>query len=395
MRAFVAAICLGTAAFVGSGSTYAEVPPAVMKDCLEGKLPSCLGILKKRWVELQQWQFEQVASKACDLGHTSSCGELLKNMEVRYRRFWKAKQGNPVERPAIDLVKYLRVLNQFQGYSEIPSEAHPPESVRDLVDRAYAQLDPAVHLLLGDALVGIYLMENLGSSAIAVDVWDDRQKVVGGVIALDIGWLNRAANEWATTKENTAFQKEKSYQLKVKLAEAGKNTREAALQYILLHEIGHIIEQTRRLNPPGDRAPRWVKTHRYPYFKLSWMGGHEKYVSRFDRNFPERARLSFYSPKANPPAAKPTLAEATAIYRKLEQTSFPTLYAATHPQDDFAEAFANYVHVVLMKRPYQVTLTKDGKITRELKDCWNARRCREKRKFLEKLFQVLQAPTKK
>ena len=74
---------------------------------------------------------------------------------------------------------------------------------------------------------------------------------------------------------------------------------------------------------------------------------------------------------------------ANDTYRQLQNTSFPTLYAATNWGDDFAESFANYVHVVLAKRPFEILVEQDGVTQLKYGACWEEARCQEKRKILE------------
>ncbi len=73
-------------------------------------------------------------------------------------------------------------------------------------------------------------------------------------------------------------------------------------------------------------------------------------------------------------------------YANLERTSFPSLYAATQPGDDFAEAFDSYVHVVLQRRPWQILIYKNAALQKEFGACWNESRCAGKRALLEQLI---------
>ena len=86
--------------------------------------------------------------------------------------------------------------------------------------------------------------------------------------------------------------------------------------------------------------------------------------------------------------AKYTGDQMANIYDKLEQTNFATLYSVNHPGDDFAEAFANYVHVVMMKKPFTITIYHDGKVVKVYQSCWSESRCADKREILEQLLGV-------
>ena len=75
------------------------------------------------------------------------------------------------------------------------------------------------------------------------------------------------------------------------------------------------------------------------------------------------------------------------MYRQLEGTNFATLYAATHPGDDFAEAFANYVHVVMLKKPFEIVIRQGDRVVRRYGACWDEGRCATKRRLLEEILR--------
>ena len=64
------------------------------------------------------------------------------------------------------------------------------------------------------------------------------------------------------------------------------------------------------------------------------------------------------------------------------------VFAAGHFSGDFAEAFATYVHTVLMKKPYAIELYRAGELVRTNRACWDEARCAEKRAILERLLGV-------
>ncbi len=76
-----------------------------------------------------------------------------------------------------------------------------------------------------------------------------------------------------------------------------------------------------------------------------------------------------------------------SVYEQLEQTNFVTLYGATAPVDDFADAFASYVHTVLMGRPLEIRIFQDEQLVKTYLACWAETRCAEKRKVIEQLLQ--------
>jgi hypothetical protein len=201
---------------------------------------------------------------------------------------------------------------------------------------------------------------------------------------LDAQVLSRyTANAWATWRENTPFVPNAGHSLRARIASDAQDHRKGAIQYILLHELGHVFSTTAKVHPSWARRPKdLAPAEEFPYFRLSWLAdrGADRYVSLYDGVFRERSKVLYYL------GARLQASEMEPIYAQLERTNFPTLYAATHPGDDFAEAFANYVHVVLMRKPFAIEITRNGRVVKTYGPCWNEARCAEKRRILESLL---------
>jgi hypothetical protein len=207
---------------------------------------------------------------------------------------------------------------------------------------------------------------------------------VAGFIVLDAGVLaGRTANEWATWKESSPFASEPGWQLQARIEPDAQDSRRNAIQYILLHELGHVLAIGGNAHPPWSIAPKDAgPVEAYPFFNLSWQVDRagNRYASLFDGAFPLRKEVAYYfGPKLR-------ASQMEAAYTQLAATNFPTLYAATRPGDDFAESFASYVHVVLMKRPWEITIRHDGELVMRFAACWDEPRCADKRRILQALI---------
>jgi len=307
---------------------------------------------------------------------------------VRDTAFWQTDRARPVvERlgPAPPkLVEYINLDNILNGYPERPRAAAPDAAFLQDVKDAIAELPLEVWALFGERLVGIYLVEDLGGTGYTDAVLGPDRKQVAGMIVLDAAVLaQRTANAWATWKENTPFKARDGYRLEARIEADADDNRKNAIRYILLHELGHVLSIGGDIHPPWNPQPKEVPASaRYPYFDLSWKIDREanKYVTLFDGAFPQRKNTAYYF------GAKLDATDMLPTYANLEKTSFPSLYAATHPGDDFAEAFASYVHVVLQKRPWEITLSQDSKVVKTFKSCWDEARCAQKRKMLERML---------
>ncbi len=193
---------------------------------------------------------------------------------------------------------------------------------------------------------------------------------------------NKTANGWATWKERTPFMPG-PLELHAHIESLENDNRKNAIQYLLLHEIGHVLASKLKAHPPwGIRPDALGTTGDFTFFNESWFinGGENKFESKFDHQFPERTKTVYYF------VSNLENAQMTDVYSQLEKTNFVTLYSVTHFSDDWAEAFATYVHSVLMKKPFRVTIKKDGKVVKTFELCWDKPRCRKKREILNRLF---------
>jgi hypothetical protein len=306
---------------------------------------------------------------------------------VRRIESWAKTLALPVEQrigpaPAA-LVQFLALDNIANGFPERPRAAVLPDDFLDDVKKAMNELPASVKRALGKDFAGLYFVEDLGGTGYT-DYVSDGSRIAGAFTVLDAAILRKwRANEWATWKENTPFSPQPGFALEARIAEPESDDRRNAIQYILLHELGHVMSAEAKVHPPWNMRPASVPAGSEPrFFLLSWRIDRAKnrYESAFDSVFPKRAQVVYY--------LKPQLraGEAAEVYRQLEGTNFPTLYAATRPGDDFAEAFANYVHVVMLKKPFEIVIRESGRITRRYGACWAEVRCAAKRRILEDLL---------
>jgi hypothetical protein len=200
------------------------------------------------------------------------------------------------------------------------------------------------------------------------------------VVLLDADCFDgHGANSWATWKENLPFRPEGGIALDVTIAEPAQDTRAGALQFLLLHEFGHV------LTADASFLPRWwepVPDAPFPFLDLSWevapLGG---FLPRPGRDFALRATVDFYG------ANKLDSEAILSAYSGLESSDFPSLYGATNPYDDFAECLATYVHSEVLKRPFLLQVAIDGVPQATLDHFWTSPRSSAKRAFMRSLLE--------
>lgn len=316
--------------------------------------------------------------------------KLQKASPVRAAAFWKPYLARPIgERmgPAPEaVVEFLATDNLIQGFAEKPRPGRlTPDFVAD-VRGAIADLPPAVRRVLDENFAGVWFVDDLGGTGFTDMFHDGSDRPVGGYIVLDSAVLAKfTANAWATWKENTPFKAAKGWSLTARIEDAAGDNRRGAIGYILLHELGHVLSINRDIHPRWDREPRETpEGARFPFYDLSWTVDRKanRFVSRFDGDFPLRRSVAYYR---QPQVAA---SDMVTVYDALAATDFPTLYAATSPGDDFAESFVSYVHTVMMKRPWEITIRHDGKVMKTYRTCWPEPRCAAKRAILESLLRL-------
>ena len=327
----------------------------------------------------------------CAYGDKECAGNALRGHAVTTLGFWEPALAKPLEQrigvAPPQLIEYLNYDNINNGYPERPRAPTLGVGFLRDVQRAFAEIPLDVRRLLEPKLAGIYFVENLGGTGYTDQIVDAAEKGVAGYIVLDVSALiKRSANAWATWKENTPFSARPSVRLAAEIESPRQNNRKNAIQYILLHELAHVLAINENFHPPWGIEPKDVPSvDGYPFFLLSWEvdRADNRFVTRFDATFPQRKDVVYYF------GAKLAASEMVATYDNLERTNFATLYAVTRPGDDFAEAFASYVHTVRMKKRFAIGIYERGKLVKEYGSCWNDERCADKRKLLESFLGVV------
>lgn len=327
-----------------------------------------------------------VALFAMLLSGGACADEALRAHPVHRIASWQDMLARPlVERVDIApplVVDYVNRENVANGYPQRPRAAQPSPTFVAEVKAALAELPTPIQLLFVDRLAGVLLVDDLGGTGFTDVIDDGHGQDIAGYVVLDAGVLaGRTANEWATWKESSPFAPDPVWTLEARIERGAQDNRRQAIQYILLHELGHVLSIGRTFHPswtitPKEAAPT---VEGYPFFKLSWKvdAKEDRYVSLFDGAFALRADVAYYF------GARLRGDQMVEAYKQLARTNFPSLYAASRPGDDFAESFASYVHVVLMKRPWEIVVRRGGEQALTYDACWEEERCAAKRKIIE------------
>lgn len=298
---------------------------------------------------------------------------------------WKEKSWTKRLSPAPpELLEYLQKQNKLDGFSEVPLAQAPSQKIARACKDISHSLSPALNKLLNERLIGIFCVKDLGSSGFAEEIIDEADHHSYAVIVLDREvLLKRKANEWASWKENSVFQPQKDgFKLHLTIESKKNNNVQNAVRYLLLHELGHVLGLVSGAHPSWSPSGKAIVAD-YDFMNLSWQNHHENPVSLFDKSFPERKKIRYYSFGK----AQLTNKQIPVVYRKLQQTTnFVSLQGAANVWEDFAESFVTYVHVLIDKKIWQVRIENhEGKST-VINSCWKEERCTEKKQFMAHWF---------
>jgi hypothetical protein len=185
---------------------------------------------------------------------------------TQHAQQWTSLQNLPIHERILPLPEEVRAfvheVNVATGLAAIPEKVEPDARLRADLDTALRGMPQAVLDRVTPLLLGICLGRNLGSSG-ASDVVADASdgRILGCVVMLDVARIaEHSANSWATWKENLPFVADAGFSIEAIIAEPEEDTRANAIQYLLLHEFGHV------LSAGGTFLPRWWRPFPTPNF---------------------------------------------------------------------------------------------------------------------------------
>jgi hypothetical protein len=330
----------------------------------------------------------QPPAAPCKPGDHECGAKAVEANPAKKLAYWSAAMAKPVEeRIGAAPNELIDLLTAENVRLRLPNKPRSPTLSEEFladVRAAFTELPETLRKRAAEKLAGIYFADDMGSTGFTDQIYDAGGVPKAAFVLLDPSVLDKyTANGWATWKENTPFRPDSALRLEAIIEDSANDNRMSAIQYILLHEIAHVLSVGAQFHPNWNIAPARVRsTSEFPFFEQSWFVSREEqnYASHFDYAFPQRKSIVYYSGARLPGSAM------LAAYERLDKTNFPTLYAATHPADDFAESLASFVHTVILKKPFEIRIYRDGEIAKRYGSCWTEARCAEKRRILEEFL---------
>ena len=310
----------------------------------------------------------------------------LSRHKVRQLAYWKLPMAKPfadrIATAPTDLIEYLNLDNEVNGFDGSPSASPLSHEFKGYVQSVLEALPPKFKAKLEDKLIGVFTVTGLGSSAYTDFVRDADGHPVAAFVALDTLALKRKANAWLTWKESSPFLPDSAWRVEGILAEPALDSEREALEFVLIHELAHVVAFDEDVHPLWSLAPKLVNPDDYPFLSVAWTVEDSRYVRKVDKTFPAPGPIIYYKPSSERPLAS----ALPRYYTWLQNSDFVTLYAATNPFDDFADTVATYIHTVVMKKPFEIRIFENGTLRYTIPACWTEPRCAKKRLALEEFL---------
>jgi hypothetical protein len=240
---------------------------------------------------------------------------------------------------ADDIVEWLAGIDQNDSYAQyVPT----PEKFKEVALELDTLPDELKWFFLH--IVRITMVENFSHTGILIPL----ESPGFFAMALNPKVLEEDISEFLTRKENSHFQGDSSFDLRVKV-----DKDISGLTAIVLHELGHVINflaQVQRNEKTDDR--QLTRPLQDTSAELLWDSFDE-----MSENPLKAYEMEFYG--ENPPRRE--LSEIRNIYRDLSDSPYPTLYGTTDQGEDFAELGMLYALHAHFQADVRIELESGGK----------------------------------
>ncbi|MFH1537561.1 MAG: hypothetical protein ABIH66_01290 [bacterium] len=274
------------------------------------------------------------------------------------------------------VMDFMLIFDKDYIAEDAPYRAYTPtESELEEVKAAIRRLPKEMKEKISPYLLGIYFIENLLGSGFAEFVPDEEGKDHYFML-FNPKVLKMDASEWITDKERSCFIEEPGYELEIDIGEGL-----SGFYYIFSHEISHVYDYIAKVTPGEGKLESEKDRENYPFIGGVW----DEFGKPKDKyTFNGMGDITFYGMNDGP---KIKISEAPALYDRLQQSPFVTLYGAVNWMEDFAEYMAAHMNIRLYERPWKLTVSKDGEVIYEMKDILKRENIKSRVAFVEKLLE--------
>lgn len=308
-----------------------------------------------------------------------------KRFGPQYAHFWELKEWyskETVDRilpESSELITFLSLSNQAKGIHQYPSEFTLKSDDINLLKGIILELPDNLKKLLNKKLTGIVVVKDLGFSSDSHIVFNQKEEMKYGFIVLDAGLFSMNSNQWMSTRSLKAFKMDDSGQVFTIKLSRDESSNKASVRYFILKEIAKIQAFLNHSIPySANLMGADTNISKFDFLNFSWEAKNIG-ASIWDNEFSYRKFLNFLSNNKS----KIRMEYSDSVFEQWNKTNFVNLKASTNPIDDFAESFAQYIHIFKYHENYSIELTKNNKVIKTYESCWKTQRCEKKKAFFE------------
>jgi len=171
------------------------------------------------------------------------------NNEANQYESWSQNLNSDLSDRVMDasnaLLSAIKIDNVRFGYSGDPrNPLKRPLELQNIAKEVIRSLPKEIKRLAEDKLLAVVFIEDLGTSAYAPYTFKKNKEAYGGVMILDVSFLNKTANERQTFRERTLFDfsnEDNHFELDVTITDSEDDSFYSAVEEVIIHELGHII----------------------------------------------------------------------------------------------------------------------------------------------------------
>jgi len=240
------------------------------------------------------------------------------------------------------------IIKKFQDAGMSPTEHSMTKEETRILAEAFATLPPLHQRVLKQRLKSISFLDNMPNNALTSPITNN-EEINLYHITFRAGILHQTISDWVTEKERTCFNGGDST-ISVSIQAGLLN----ALTYVLLHESTHVVDGSLQLIATDSKAGKLQLNK----FTASFSKGVWKNINTHD--WPVTDSIVIKS-RFRPGGRRFQTNEATKVYEGLSRTPFVSLYSTASWHEDVAELLTIYHLNKVLKQPFRLVVTKNGK----------------------------------
>lgn len=304
--------------------------------------------------------------------------------EVNYAEIRKKNPEDRYIKLSDEAIKNIR-----KGYPNLPWIESMVENLNDTnpykkkIHKSIKELPLEIKNLFSKKVFAWSVVKNLGSSGLALQIYNNDNRVTGTVIVIDES-IFQDPNNFLTRKEASVY---KSGHYAIKVKQSGPRPLSPEL-YLLLHEMGHAVDSENIFTAGGATTyARQSDLTWYPFTRQSWKWDGQDSLTPKEGSLKDWAKTRKYYSK-NIELDKIENSLIPLQFYQWKDTNFPSPYATSNIIEDWAESFVSVILKKYYKTDLIYSLYKENLEIMSQASCVSTGACKEKFLIIENFIET-------